>query len=88
MRGRVTAVNAVFIGSSNYLGDFESGATAELFGTVASVVGGGIGSIVVVLLVMFIWPEVARLKELHKAKERIAEELSNQATDETRIQHG
>ena len=66
MRGRVGAVNAIFIGSSNELGDFESGMTAQWFGPVASVVGGGIGSIVVVLAVMARWPGIMRLGSLSK----------------------
>jgi MFS family permease len=66
MRGRVTAVNAVFIGSSNELGAFESGVTAELFGPVASVVGGGLGTILVVLIVMMKWPQVLRLGSLNR----------------------
>jgi MFS family permease len=65
MRGRVSAVNAVFIGSSNYLGAFESGITAQWFGSVASVVGGGVGTLLVVLLVMWRWPQVLRLGPLH-----------------------
>jgi MFS family permease len=69
MRGRVSAVNAVFIGSSNELGAFESGATAALFGPVISVVGGGIGTILVVLLVMLKWPQVYRLGPLHPREE-------------------
>jgi MFS family permease len=66
MRGRVSAVNSVFISSSNDLGAFESGITAELFGPVISVVGGGIGTILVVLVVMLRWPEVLRLGSLHR----------------------
>ena len=49
MRGRVSAVNAIFIGSSNELGEFESGLAARLFGAVPAVVGGGVGTILVVL---------------------------------------
>jgi MFS family permease len=56
LRGRVSAINYVFIGFSNELGSFESGATAALFGPVASVVGGGIGTLAVVALVVFKWP--------------------------------
>ncbi len=67
MRGRVSAVNAIFIGSSNELGGFESGMTAELFGPVASAVGGGVGTILVVLFVEWLWPDVRRLGELHRA---------------------
>src|SRR5262249_43972404 len=58
MRGRVSAVNAIFIGSSNELGEFESGVTARLFGAVRAVVLGGVGSILVVLAVAWGWPSV------------------------------
>jgi len=64
LRGRVTAVNAVFIVSSNELGAFESGITAQVFGAVASVVGGGIGTILVVMAVAWTWPEILRLGPL------------------------
>ena len=64
MRGRVAAVNAIFIGSSNELGGFESGMTAHFFGPIASVVGGGIGTILVVLFVRLAWPDLARLGSL------------------------
>jgi MFS family permease len=65
MRGRVSAVNAVFVASSNELGEFESGVAARLLGTVASVVIGGAGTVLVVLAVAAIWPGVARLGSLH-----------------------
>ena len=70
MRGRVGAVNSIFIGSSNELGGFESGITARYFGPVASVVGGGIGTILVVLAVCTGWPSVrglGSLKELRRS---------------------
>ena len=51
MRGRVSAVNSMFIGASNQLGEFESGATAALLGPVGSVVAGGVGTLLVALLV-------------------------------------
>jgi MFS family permease len=60
MRGRVSAVNNIFIGSSNELGAFESGVTAALLGPVLSVVGGGIGTILVVLGTTWKWPELLR----------------------------
>jgi MFS family permease len=66
MRGRVSAVNQVFIGASNDLGGWESGLTARLFGPVLSVVGGGIGTLLVVLGVAAKWPEVRRLGSLRK----------------------
>ena len=64
MRGRVSAINAIFIASSNELGPFESGLAARLFGTVGSVVGGGIGTVLVVLCVAAIWPNVSSLGSL------------------------
>jgi MFS family permease len=67
MRGRISAVNSVFIGSSNELGAFESGITAQYFGPVVSVVAGGSATIVVVLLAMLRWPELLRLGPLHTA---------------------
>ncbi len=73
MRGRVSAVNAIFIGSSNELGAFESGVTAAWFGPVASVVGGGIGTILVVLAVMWRWPQVARLRSLHQPETKMGD---------------
>ncbi|HZT81084.1 MAG TPA: MFS transporter [Gemmataceae bacterium] len=70
MRGRVAAVNAVFISSSNELGEFESGLTAQLVGPVASVVGGGVGTILVVLAVMLRWPRLLRLGALSAVRPR------------------
>jgi MFS family permease len=64
MRGRASAVNGIFISASNELGGFESGAAAALFGPVAAVVGGGIGTIVVVLAVARTWPEMRNLTTL------------------------
>ncbi len=61
MRGRVSAVNGVFIGLSNELGGFESGITAAWLGPVGSVVLGGVGCILVVIGVAARWPEVWRL---------------------------
>jgi MFS family permease len=68
MRGRVNAVSSIFISSSNELGGFESGVAATLLGLVPSVVLGGAASILVVLAVLRIWPEVANLKSLEKLK--------------------
>jgi MFS family permease len=68
MRGRVSAVNAIFVASSNELGEFESGVAARLLGTVASVVAGGVGTILVVLGVTATWPGVARLGSLHEVR--------------------
>ncbi|HKD75794.1 MAG TPA: MFS transporter, partial [Ktedonobacterales bacterium] len=61
MRGRVSAVNSVFVGMSNQLGGFESGVTAAILTPTLSVIGGGIGTIVVVIAVALIWPQIRRL---------------------------
>ncbi len=82
MRGRVSAVNAIFIGSSNELGGFESGITAKYFGPVASVVGGGIGTVFVVAGVMAAWPQVLRLGALHRAGQEPEEALAAAAVAE------
>jgi len=66
MRGRVSSVNNIFIGTSNEFGAFESGLTAALFGPVISVVAGGIGTILVVLGVAFRWPETRRIGALDR----------------------
>jgi MFS family permease len=68
LRGRVNAVHSVFIGVSNELGAFESGLAAALLGAVGAVVGGGIGTILVVLLIALAWPEVRRLGQLGAAE--------------------
>ncbi len=60
MRGRVSAINSLFIGTSNELGGYESGVVAEYFGTVASVVSGGIGTLIVVLMVGTVWPQLRK----------------------------
>ena len=60
MRGRVSAVNSIFIGSSNELGEFESGLTAAWFGVVPAVLIGGFGTLLVVLLWARLFPELLR----------------------------
>ncbi len=60
MRGRVSAVNSVFIGASNQLGEFESGATAALLGPVGSVVLGGLGTLLVAGLWLRLFPALAQ----------------------------
>jgi hypothetical protein len=64
LRGRISSVNSIFIGVSNELGSFESGLAASLFGPVIAVVAGGIGTILVVLAVARVWPEMRGLKSL------------------------
>lgn len=60
MRGRVSAINSVFIGASNQLGEFESGATAALMGPVGSVVAGGIGTLLVAAAWLKLFPSLAQ----------------------------
>ncbi len=74
MRGRIAAVNGIFLGASNELGGFESGLTAQLFGPTLSVVLGGIGTILVVLLVAWLSPELRRLTTLRDPKLEKAKE--------------
>ncbi len=67
MRGRVSAVNMVFIGASNELGEFESGLTAQWFGAVPSVVLGGVGTLLVVALWAWRFPRLGRVDRLQDA---------------------
>lgn len=64
MRGRVSAVNMVFIGASNEVGQFESGITAQWFGTIPAVVLGGVGTMLIVLLWSWWFPSLRQLDEL------------------------
>ena len=64
MRGRVAAVNLIFIGASNELGEFESGLTAQWFGAVPAVVIGGFGTLLVVGLWTWLFPELRRTRRL------------------------
>ncbi len=64
MRGRVSAVNSLFIGTSNQMGEFESGLVANYTSSVFAVVSGGVGTIVVVIVVTLLWPEIRRFGRL------------------------
>lgn len=64
MRGRVGAINSLFIGTSNQLGEFESGITAGIFGAVPAVLIGGIGTIAIALLWMRLFPGLRDTKTL------------------------
>jgi uncharacterized membrane protein AbrB (regulator of aidB expression) len=66
MRGRVSAVNGIFIGASNQLGEFESGATAAWLGPVGSVVLGGVGTLLIALSWRHAFPGLARRDRLEK----------------------
>ncbi|MDH1529090.1 MFS transporter [Pseudomonas mosselii] len=65
MRGRVSAVNGLFIGASNQLGEFESGVTAHWFGTVPAVVLGGVGTLVVTGVWMKLFPTLTHRDRMH-----------------------
>ncbi|MEX6501608.1 MFS transporter [Pseudomonas zhanjiangensis] len=69
MRGRVSAVNGLFIGASNQLGEFESGLTAHWFGTVPAVVLGGVGTLLVTGAWIRLFPTLARRDRLQEADE-------------------
>ena len=68
MRGRVSAVNAIFINTSNQLGEFESGITAQWFGTVTATVIGGIGTLIVVALWMYWFPALRERERLESGE--------------------
>lgn len=65
MRGRVSAVNGLFIGASNQLGEFESGVTAHWFGTVPAVVMGGVGTLVITGVWIKLFPSLANRDRMH-----------------------
>jgi MFS family permease len=69
MRGRVSSVNNLFIGTSNELGGFESGLVSQYCGPVFSVVSGGVATVLVVLAVAWIWPEIPRFGRLVQPRE-------------------
>jgi MFS family permease len=92
MRGRVSAVNAMFISSSNELGGFESGTVAHFFGPVVSVVSGGVGTIVVVLAWAKLFPPLRNVKRLihsaHRQKSAGDDSEPGQAAREFRPADG
>jgi len=71
MRGRVSAVNSIFIGASNQLGEFESGATAALLGPVGSVVLGGVGTLLVSLAWFRLFPSLAQRDRIVSPAQKI-----------------
>lgn len=74
MRGRVSAVNMLFIGASNEFGQFESGITAQWMGTVPAVIAGGVGTLVVVALWTLLFPALRRVDRLTQESLAIAAE--------------
>jgi MFS family permease len=79
MRGRVNAVDMIFIGTSNEFGQFESGVTAQWFGTVPAVVLGGVGTLVVIGLWAWLFPDLREAGDLHSISTAT---LENVAEDE------
>ncbi|HCP55814.1 MAG: MFS transporter [Pseudomonadaceae bacterium] len=78
MRGRVSAVNGLFIGASNQLGEFESGLTAHWFGTVQAVVLGGVGTLLVTGVWIKLFPTLAQRDTLEKtAAEQAADDAQS-----------
>jgi MFS family permease len=74
IRGRVSAVNAVFIGASNELGEFESGLTAAWIGLVPAIVAGGVLTLAVgALWARYLFPQLWRMQSFEQLKERRAE---------------
>jgi len=80
MRGRVNAVDMIFIGTSNEFGQFESGLTAQWFGTVPAVVLGGVGTLVVIGLWAWIFPELRRAGALAGIKPPQLENVASAGT--------
>jgi MFS family permease len=79
MRGRVTAVDMIFIGTSNEFGQFESGVTAQWFGTVPAVVLGGVGTLVVIVLWAWWFPELRQAGELESISAATLQDESESA---------
>jgi MFS family permease len=70
MRGRVSAVNYLFVGSSNTLGEFESGTVAAWLGPIASVLIGGVGSLMIAGIWMLLFPDLRRIDRFEPADEK------------------
>ena len=75
MRGRVAAVNTVFIGASNELGEFRAGISAWMFGVVPAVVIGGAGTIAIAAIWWMLFPELRRVRRLDARGEASGDEV-------------
>ena len=82
MRGRVSAVNSLFVGTSNQLGEFESGMLAGLLGVIPSGVFGGIGTILIALLWMRLFPALRKIKTLSSVTDGAAASVIEAAPGE------
>ena len=80
MRGRVSAVNSLFTGTSNQLGDFRAGLMGAVFGAVPAVAIGGLGTILVTAIWMFLFPELRRIRSLDEATEAQAAKVAGTET--------
>jgi hypothetical protein len=85
MRGRVSAVNSLFIGASNELGGFESGLVARLTSPVIAVVLGGAGTLVVVSIAAVAWPEIRRYGRLDGTPIEEPAELVDKVVDSAAV---
>ena len=81
MRGRVSAVSSLFTGTSNQLGDFRAGVMGALFGAVPAVAIGGLGTILVTVIWMFLFPELRRIRTLDEAAEMEAARVAGTETN-------
>jgi hypothetical protein len=79
VRGRVNAVDMIFIGASNELGEFESGLTAHWLGTVPAVILGGAGTLIVVALWAWLFPELRQADRLVPVNEDVSDLASPQS---------
>ena len=77
VRGRVNAVDMIFIGASNELGEFESGVTAHLFGTIPAVILGGAGTLIVVGLWAWLFPDLRNANQLTLVQEQPSDAISD-----------
>lgn len=83
MRGRVSAVNSMFLGASNELGEFESGATAQWLGAVRATVAGGIGALIVTGLWSWFFPSLRETDELSSKALRASHQETQQPASTT-----
>jgi MFS family permease len=88
MRGRVSALNNIFIGTSNEFGAVESGLTAAVFGPVVSVVGGAIGTILVVLEVATDAQDRRARQNSHLTSQVVDFELAKRVMSPSNFRHG
>jgi MFS family permease len=77
VRGRVNAVDMIFIGASNELGEFESGLTAHWFSTVPAVIIGGAGTLLVVALWAWMFPELRKVDRLTQLQDESARPVTD-----------